>query len=112
MAMNDLADVLKGEKRYSEAERTYREVLEGRTRTIGPGHPYTVATIYGLACTLALEGKHAEALANLRLAEEHNLTPEIQKDLETTLDFKSLRGNAQFEAIVAKARLAAPAKTQ
>jgi len=112
MAMNDLADLLKGEKRYSEAERTYREVLEGRNRTIGPGHPYTVATIYGLACTLALQGKRAEALANLRLAEEHNLTPEIRKDLETTSDFKSLRGNAQFEAILAKARPAAPAKAQ
>jgi non-specific serine/threonine protein kinase/serine/threonine-protein kinase len=112
LAIRELGDLLKAEKRYPEAEKTYREVIAGRTRVLGPEHPRTIDAVFELACTLALEGKRDEALANLQLAADRNFTPEILKELDTTSDFESLKGNLRFEVLLAKAHQAAAAKPQ
>ena len=103
-SLNGLAKVLEQEKRYPEAEKTYREALDGRTRVLGPAHPDTASTAYGLACVLALEGKRDEALTNLQFAEEHSLSADLRKGLETDPDLNALHGDPRFAALIAHSK--------
>ena len=102
-AQAGLGDLLKKEKRYSEAEKVLRETLEERSRVLGPVHPDTASSAYNLACVLALEGKRDEAFSNLQFAVGHGLSSDDRRDLDTTADLKSLRGDPRFDALHAAA---------
>ena len=68
------------------AEQCYREAFEGRLRRLGPDHPDTLASQYGLAAILGEQGKFEQvrpllldALERSRRAGErtHKLTAEL-----------------------------------
>jgi eukaryotic-like serine/threonine-protein kinase len=99
-----LGDLLKSENRYSEAEKVDRQVFEGRREVLGPDHRDTASAAYKLACVLALEGKKEESLPNLQFAIEHPLSKLYRLEIEQKPDFKTLRGDPRFEAILASSR--------
>jgi hypothetical protein len=99
-----LGELFKKEKRYSDAEKAYRDTLAGRTRALGPEHPDTADSAYQLACVLALEGKRDDAFSNLQFAVEHALPAETRQGLEKEEGFKSLHGDPRFDSLVAASR--------
>src|SRR5579871_174927 len=99
-----LANVLKMEKHYAESEKVYREAFEGMRHALGPNHPDTAGAAYDVACAYALDGKKDEALANLKYAVEHGLSPATRQNIEKDDDLKSLHGDSRFDALVATAK--------
>jgi hypothetical protein len=99
-----LGETLKFEGRYAEAEKVYRETLDTRRRVLGVGHPDTSLSAFELAEVLALDGKRDEALSNLKFTVEHVLTSEQRERLEKDPDFKSLRGDPRFQALLVSSR--------
>jgi hypothetical protein len=59
--MCNLANSLRGQGKYAEAEQMEREVLDVQRRVLGPEHPFTLVTMDNLALPLRNQGKHAEA---------------------------------------------------
>jgi non-specific serine/threonine protein kinase/serine/threonine-protein kinase len=59
--MTNLANVLKDEGHYAEAEKLYRETLDVERRVLGPEHPRTLWLMNNLANVLTDEGRYAEA---------------------------------------------------
>jgi eukaryotic-like serine/threonine-protein kinase len=106
-SMMELAVTLDELKEYVEAEVLYRKVVETQKRVLGPNHPVTATSKYDLACNAALQGKRDEAIAILRDAVEHGLIAAQIAEIAGDSDFKSLRGDPRFEALVDKARSAA-----
>ena len=92
--------------RYSEAEKLFREAI----RTAQEANLPKVAADawYGFACGAALAGHRDEALKYLGQAVDHG-SPNA--DMATDNDLKSLHGDPRFEALVARARQHAVAKT-
>ncbi|KAK1240245.1 hypothetical protein MKX08_007687 [Trichoderma sp. CBMAI-0020] len=60
-AMNNLADALYSQKKYSEAVVILRHVLEQRTKLLGVEHPNTLLSMNNLASALHGQGKYNEA---------------------------------------------------
>jgi eukaryotic-like serine/threonine-protein kinase len=91
---------LSREGRYAESEKMFRDVIETAEKT---NQPATVAEAwYNFACAEARRGRPDEAFADLDHAiKSGRVSPgEISADPE----LKSLHGDPQFDAIVAKAR--------
>ncbi len=61
-----IADLLFAQGRFGEAEKLYRQVIELRSRVLGPEHPDTLASRNRLIYALNEEEKHAEAVAEAR----------------------------------------------
>jgi hypothetical protein len=59
--MNNLALVLRGQKKYDEAERMHREVVKVTKRALGKEHPYTLTSMNNLILVLSDQGKYDEA---------------------------------------------------
>lgn len=53
LAQDNLAATLRGQGDHAGARDLFEQVLEGRTRTLGPEHPDTLITMNDLAMTLA-----------------------------------------------------------
>ena len=106
-----MGTLLKKQKRYPEAEATFRQALAERQRSLGAYHPDTASSAYSLASVLALEGKRDDAISNLKFAVEHDLSAEERSGLATNDDLKALRSDPRYAAILAtsgqKAALAA-----
>ncbi|MCP3961055.1 MAG: tetratricopeptide repeat protein, partial [bacterium] len=86
---------------YDEGLRQYGRALEIREEVFGAGHAASGWNLYDQACFLALAGEPAAALAALHRALEcgwanHRI---FEDD-----DFDSLRGNPDFDAILAEVR--------
>ena len=62
-AIHMLAAVARGEGRFADAERLYRDVYERRGRVLGRDHPDTLRSLHGVAITLRSLDKTAEAIA-------------------------------------------------
>jgi len=103
VTLEDLGEILKNEKRYPESEKTLAESLAAERRILGDDHPYAAESAYALATVQALEGKRDEAFANLEFAFAHQLKPDLRQGIEKDEDLRSLRGDARFAALVAKA---------
>ena len=97
--MSGFQSYLSGE--YDEALGQYRRALEIREAVFGPGHAASGWNLYDQACLLALAGDPAAALATLRRALESGWASDriFEDD-----DFDSLRGNPDFDAILAEVR--------
>ena len=80
-------------KRYAEAELLLMELVKVEPR-VAENH-------YNLACAQALQGKTAEALANLRVAVERGFRNPLH--IEKDADLASLREQADFAAILEEA---------
>ena len=91
---------------YPEAEKLFREAVTTAERTNQP----TVlgGAWYSFACGAAVAGHHDEAIEYLRQAIDHGYG-ELEV-ISSDANLKSLRGNEQFESLLAKLRNAAAAK--
>lgn len=63
---NAIADLLFAQGKYRESETLFRQVIELRTRILGPGHPETLTARHRLIYVLDQEEKHAEAETEAR----------------------------------------------
>jgi serine/threonine protein kinase len=102
-SMNNLADVLASEGNYPEAETLTLEIQTIDQKILGPDNPATAVTTYDLACLAALQGHRDQALTFLRESLDHGLSPRLAVGIEKDDDFKSLRGEPRFRALVAYA---------
>ncbi|XRB09944.1 kinesin light chain 3 [Pycnococcus provasolii] len=64
----DVAELLRQQGKYADAEPLYREALDGRRRELGDAHPDTLKSINNLAILLENQGKYADAEALYREA--------------------------------------------
>jgi non-specific serine/threonine protein kinase/serine/threonine-protein kinase len=109
--INTLAGILEEEGRYDEAEKMERELLDIQRRVLGPEHPATAVSVYNLGCLAARQGRRNEALSLLSEAVDHGAPAHIDLGIDKDPDLKSLHGDPRFDALVAKARQLAAAKT-
>ncbi|XRB17491.1 EF-hand domain-containing protein [Pseudoscourfieldia marina] len=64
----DVAELLRNQGKYADAEPLYREALDGHRRELGDAHLDTLASINNLANLLSDQGKYADAEALYREA--------------------------------------------
>jgi len=101
-SMGNLANKLSEEGRHADAEKMLREELAHERTLLGENHPNTINTLYNLACNAALGGDRAGSLTWLDQAVAHGLSNASM--IEKDADLKSLRGDAAFAALIARAR--------
>ncbi len=90
------------QKRFEEADSLLQETLDGQRRVLGDKHPTTLSSIYNLGCISALKGDRAGALTWLRQAVDAGY---FEADwMARDQDLASLRGDPEFEALIARAR--------
>jgi tetratricopeptide (TPR) repeat protein len=102
--MTDLAEAYRGEGRYAESEKLLNEVLQIQRRVPASDNPYLGLTLYGLGCTAARRGRVEEALEYLREAVEQGLDAAEVRRMAIDDDFKLVRGDSRFAALVARAK--------
>ena len=88
--------------RRAPAGRMYREALTMADQALGREHPVRIAILYNLGCVAALSGDRPQALDSLRQAVEGGFRD--ADAMANDPDLASLRGDPEFEAIVAAAR--------
>ena len=86
---------------YDEALRQLRRAHEIREEIFGSGHAALARNLYDQACLLALAGDPAAALATLHQVLECGWASDFIFEDD---DLDSLRGNPDFEAILAEVR--------
>jgi hypothetical protein len=96
--------VLVDERRFAEAEKLDLDVLERERRVLGPDHPINAAVLYNLGCCAALAGDRRKALRYLREAVAHGMSGEVARTMAKDSDLQSLRGDPEFEALLADAQ--------
>jgi eukaryotic-like serine/threonine-protein kinase len=102
--LHALGETLTAAGRYSEAEKLLREAIDTQHHILGPESPDAADSMGDLARVLALTHRSDEALSVLRDAVNHGLPPNGDLAIEQLPDFKSLRGDPRFKAIVADAK--------
>ena len=60
-SMNNLAEILRSQDNYKEAEQIYRQALALREKVLGKEHPSTLTSINNLASVLRSQGNYKEA---------------------------------------------------
>ena len=93
-AIANLAGVLAAQKRYMEAERLYREALEGEIKALGDNHPEIANAWYNLATVEAAQGKRAKALVDLHKAIDHGYNDPDEIAQEPS--WKAMGGDADY----------------
>jgi len=68
--IKQLAHLSADMRRYPDAERLFREALDGQTRVLGEGHPETVHTRSMVAWTVGIQGRLAEGEGLIRQSYE------------------------------------------
>jgi tetratricopeptide (TPR) repeat protein len=61
--VNNLAELLRSQGKYEEAEPLYQRALAGCEEALGPAHPSTLSSVNNLAGLLQDRSKHEEAAA-------------------------------------------------
>jgi tetratricopeptide (TPR) repeat protein len=98
---------LSREGRYADAEKMFRDVIQTAAKT---NQPATVSEAwYNFASAEAARGRTDEAFADLDRAVGDGLVS--PGELSADPELKSLHGDPRFEALVAKARQIAAART-
>jgi len=90
--------------KLSEAETLEREALAASRRSLGPTHQSTLDAEYDLACVLVRRGERREALALLAHVLDHDPGPDVWRQMRKDPDLASLRGDPEFERMLAVAR--------
>jgi len=111
-SVQSLGQLLTAQGHYAEAEPLLREAYDTRLRILGRDHVQTAEAAYNLGALYALEGKKGEAMAQLTSAVDHGLSAKLDLELATEKQFKSLHGDASFEALLVHARARAEAAKQ
>jgi tetratricopeptide (TPR) repeat protein len=95
---------LDSRRRYAEAEKVYREVLDLSLKVLGEEHPFTALSYSYLAINLKGQGRYAQAqslfekaldLDKKLLGEEHPNTANCYRNLAANLDAQSKYPQAQ-----------------
>lgn len=95
---------VKVRSKLSEAERIFREALDGQEKSLGPEHPQTIKNVEDLGCTLGAQRKFAEAEKMFRrvllergkkLGREHPDTLRTADRLERVLEYQSALSNLE-----------------
>jgi eukaryotic-like serine/threonine-protein kinase len=107
-----LGELLTAQGRYAEAETLLREAYGTQLRVLGRDHSHTAEVAYNLGALYAMEGRKQEAISQLTEAVDHGLSAKLDLELATEDEFKSLHGNASFEALLVHARERAEAAKQ
>jgi len=98
MTMSGLGDLYVKQRRYEEARPLLEAALDARLRVLGEDHLHVGYSHFSLGCLSASVGKRSEALDHLRQAVRLGWAEQIIFN-DRSLD--SLRGDPEFEAIVA-----------
>ena len=98
----NLARTLARQGRFDEASRLVAGALQTQQQKYGAQHPDSVDSLYASACIAALRDRRTEALDLLRQAVESNYVDPARLLREP--DLRGLRGDAEFERLVAKAQ--------
>jgi len=98
MSLQNLAVVMAQTGDYSMALSFHEQALSINELAFGPDHPKVARSHYNLACVLAPQGNKAAALKHLHLAQDKGF---INPDMGIDPDLASLRGDPEFEALVA-----------
>ena len=77
---------------------------------MGPDHDYTAYASYSIGALYAAEGQKAAAIAELKHAIDHGLTADSCLNMQTDTQLKSLKGDPDFNAVLADARQHAAAQ--
>jgi tetratricopeptide repeat protein len=93
---------------FDEAEALVHETLETSRRTLEDRNSITSCAFYNLGALAALRGRSRQALDFLHQAEATG-GGLVRQGFIRDQDFASLRGNPEFEQIVAAAKSSAPA---
>ena len=104
MSMNNLANLLFMQGRYSEAGQLERETLAIQKRILGPNHPDTAMSIYNLGGIALHSNQPDESLALLRQAVDHGLAPNIALHMQDDPDLAPLRRDPRFIALNQRAK--------
>lgn len=96
-----LATMLSDTGRLDEAERLWRDTLNRMQRTLGTDHPATADCLVGLAAIEVHRGRRDAALGLLVQAVRANGL--WGPKLATEPEFAALKGNPEFERLVASA---------
>jgi tetratricopeptide (TPR) repeat protein len=76
-ALNNLARVLRDQKRYSEAEPLYKRALAIREKAFGPNHESVAAVLRNYAILLKADNRAAEAkVLNARARKIEDASPD------------------------------------
>jgi len=86
---------------WEASERYLLQAIDARKRVLGETHRTTQATVYAHACLLARQGERQRAVAVLRELVDQGWAKER---LFEDPDLDALRGDQEFEAIVAEVR--------
>jgi tetratricopeptide (TPR) repeat protein len=99
-ATSKLASAIQRQGRYGEAARLYDETARLQRKALGPRSPDLGLTLANEAMGAMRQGDRARALGLLREALESGLLPSALEELRAG-DFASLKGDPEFEALVA-----------
>jgi eukaryotic-like serine/threonine-protein kinase len=101
-SMVALATSLLHQAKYNDAEKLLQDALTTQKRVLGNKHRDVAASLYELAILNAREGNSGEALKTLAEAVDRALPPDTASSIEADPEFKSLRSNPGFIALVAE----------
>jgi eukaryotic-like serine/threonine-protein kinase len=101
------AGALSRQRRFGDAETLYREAIQTAGKANQPSQ--IAEAWYNFACGAAIAGRQDAALEYLGQAIDHGFA--APGEIASDDDLKSLHGDPRFDALVAKARQAAAAKT-
>jgi eukaryotic-like serine/threonine-protein kinase len=93
--------ILKDEGHLDDAQKMLLLTRETAKRVLPTDDPRIALCNHALACVAARQGKRADAIALLQEALDHGLDPPTAGTINTEPDFKTLRGDPQFETLVA-----------
>jgi eukaryotic-like serine/threonine-protein kinase len=110
MELENLANAYTGERRFDEAEKLLQEILVTERRARGSKTLLAHETLYNLACNASAAGQREKALGYLREAVDNRMPLAIAEHMGQDPDLKALRGDAEFEALAARAKQAASSK--
>ena len=74
-SMNNIAEALRSQGKYAEAEAIHRETLSDYEKVLGRDHPSTLASMNNLAAVLDKQGKCIEAEQVRQIERKQNRTP-------------------------------------
>ena len=86
---------------YTETRKIHERALAIREKNLRPDHPRIAESYYNLACVTALQGNRAEAIDYVRESIRRGFSQPI---IFTDSDLSSLRGDAEFEALLDEMR--------
>jgi tetratricopeptide (TPR) repeat protein len=99
--MNNLGGLYTKQRNYEQAAALLGEALDARLRVLGGDHLHVGYSHYNLGCLSASLGKRGEALDHLRNAVSLGWA---ERDILTDTTLDSLRGDPEFEAVVAEVK--------